>query len=75
MCGKDFWRGQWAAPALGLTKESWSQTATQVVEITASLQPCSSLLSSPQNSTEEKKKWGGGRRSQKNYCVPREGKR
>lgn len=37
--------------------------------------PCNSLLSSPQNSTDEKNKWGGGRRSEKHYCVPREGKR
>lgn len=70
-CGKDFWRGQWAAPALGSAKESWSQTATHVVEITASLQPCSSLLSSAQNSTEEKRNGEGEEGVRKTIVFPR----
>lgn len=58
-CGKDFWRGQWAAPALGSAQEPGSQAATHLVEITGSLQP---LLFSPQQPPEfhwQKKKWGG----------------
>lgn len=75
MNGKDFWRGQWAAPALGSAQESRSQTATHVVEITASLQPLQFSPQQPPKFHWQKKIWGGGRRSQKNYCVPREGKR
>lgn len=70
LCGKDFWRGQWAAPAPGSASEPQSQTAIHLVEITASLQPCSPLLSSPQNSTEEKRNGKGKEGDRKTIVFP-----
>lgn len=59
----------------GLSLGTMDQTAPHVVKITASLQPLRFSPQQPPKFHWWKKKWGGWRRSQKNYCAPREGKR